>query len=147
MTDIPIRYLLQRFAIVYLLATLALAVLGAVLEHVFGISTSSATGAVPLVVTAIDMGQSFFRKTGRVPEKYESWRLARWAAVISMGLSLILMSLFVAINPEEMINVLTTVGFAGMVLILGVFLLFSFLLIRFFVGIGAKGIAKASSPD
>ena len=144
MTDIPMKYLLQRFAIVYLLATLALAVLGAVLEHVFEISTSSATGVVPLLATAVDMGQSFFRKTGRVPEKYESWRLARWGAVVSMGLSLILMSLFIAINPNEMTEVLATVGIAGLLFILAVVLLVSFLLIRFFVAMGAKGLAKAS---
>jgi hypothetical protein len=144
MTDIPIKYLMKRFAIIYLIATFAFAILSTILEHVFGLSIGTATGVVPLAVTAIDMGQNFFKKTGRVPEKYESWRLARWATVVSFAVSLILMALFAAINPSEIMGSIAVVGLPGFLLIIGVVMLLSFLIIRMFIGLGAKGIAKAN---
>ncbi|GHA40478.1 hypothetical protein GCM10008927_00800 [Amylibacter ulvae] len=141
MTSFDIKPLIKRFAIAYVLASVGVALVVYLLEKIFGVSGGSGAGMISVMVAAMDMGQTFYKQNNRIPEKSESWRMARWAMIVVFAFTLLVL-LFVFITSPQFF---ATMGIPGLLVILLFVLLISFLATRFFIGFGAKNLAKVEA--
>ncbi|PIB24890.1 hypothetical protein BFP76_06945 [Amylibacter kogurei] len=139
MPTFNLKPLVKRFAIAYIVAIILVMVVFFILEKLFGVSANSASGLISIMVAAMDMGQNFYKQENRVPEKSESWRMARAATGVTLLISaLLFVAIFIA-SPGSFANV----GLPGLIVVLVIMMLITLLAIRFFASFGAKNYAKA----
>ncbi|TNJ41159.1 ABZJ_00895 family protein [Phaeobacter sp. B1627] len=135
---------LRRFTLVYLALILAMMVLVVLVQAVTGFDIANAGMAIiPAMGAAMIEGQKFARREGRQPESAQMWRFARQSVVIILGLSMVAVMLFSVTAPE--IKMLLSQQYGG-ALLLGALLFqvaVSFILVRHFVGLGARSVLGA----
>lgn len=130
---------LRRFTIVYAASALALIAVVSTVQIFLGFRIANGgMSIIPGIVAAMIEGQRYARESRALPEAAAMWRFARAAALVILGVSLILIVGLSLIMPQlrQMMSdpMGASVLFAGSLLQAALGLV----LVRFFVGMGAK---------
>lgn len=134
---------LNRFLLTYGLACLGIGALVLVAQAVFALDLANAgTSVVPVMLAAMLEGQRFVRDHGEMPSTIVMWRFARRAAfyVVVIGAALTFGLSFIL--PELSWLRTHNWGLVAIVIILLVTYLLSLMIIRQFLGMGAKIVMK-----
>lgn len=137
---------LRRFALVYLAIMMGLMVLIVLIQAIFAFDIANAGMAIiPSMGAAMVEGQSFARREHRVPTSLEMWGFARRAGVIILGFTMISVAVFSVAAPQikSMMQ-----DWTGALFLIGGILFqaaVSFVLVRHFLGLGAKSMLKTTS--
>ncbi|KUP94138.1 ABZJ_00895 family protein [Tritonibacter horizontis] len=137
---------LRRFSLVYLATMLGLMMIVVLVQAVGNFNVANAGMAIiPAMVAGLVEGQRFAGVEKRLPESSQIWRFACRAAVIILGLTMISVSIFSVAAPQIKLMLSHTQG----ALLLLAAILFqtavSFLLVRYFVALGAKSALRAQA--
>jgi hypothetical protein len=136
---------LKRFAIVFAITIIAVAVVVTTLEWLLKISVpASATGIVAPMVASMDAGQRFFKKYGTVPESAFAWRASFHMTVVELAISLPLAAILMAVlmSVDGPIDWIFLLGLLfGIGCLIG---LLSWVLKRYFLVMAAKNMQKAA---
>ena len=141
---LSLTYLILRYSTVMFLVGLLLVAVDFALQYFFQYQSSAGLGIVAAIVPALDAGQVFARRMGRVPNKGEAWRLSVILLVVNIAFgALLLLALTLIPDPEGHLRevfatLITPLGLG----VLGVMLLIYLLATRYFFGSGAKGEIK-----
>jgi len=134
------RYLIIRFAVVYLLAMGLVAVIVLLLQRFISLNAGSGLGVVAVLAAAMDAGQTYAKRNKALPQSRYAWKMSVVFTVVTIVLSFALALMLPEIRI--MINEMGGV-FAGIAV---VFAAIYFLAIRFFFMSGAKNTMKAIKP-
>ena len=138
----PLRPLVLRYLAVMLACIVLLIVVDTLVLIYLGFETSSGTTILTTIIPAMDAGQVFARRVGRVPTKRESWRISAVLWTSGLVASSVLAGAMVAATGVE---VMPLIGAIGLQMVLTIFAIVSLLLLlmtRWFFGIGARGILR-----
>lgn len=135
---------LRRFSLVYLAIMMGLMVIVVLVQAIFAFDIANAGMAIiPSMGAAMVEGQSFARREQRLPTSSEMWGFARKAGVIILGFTMISVAVFSVAAPQIKAMMTDT---TGALFLMGAILFqaaVSFVLVRHFVGLGAKSMLKA----
>ncbi|WP_420004107.1 ABZJ_00895 family protein [Arenibacterium sp. LLYu02] len=135
---------LRRFSLVYLAIMMGLMVIVVLVQAIFAFDIANAGMAIlPSMGAAMAEGQSFARREARLPSSSEMWGFARKAGVLILGFTMISVAVFSVAAPQIKAMMSDT---TGALVLMGAILFqaaVSFVLVRHFVGLGAKSMLKA----
>lgn len=139
-----LRYLILRYIVVMVLTGLFLAVVDFALHYFWQFQGGAGVGIVGAIVPAMDAGQVFARRMGRVPAKGEAWRLSAILMAVNVAFSgVIVLALVIGTGIAGQLGDVMNVIFTPVGLGLLVFMLVIYLFAtRFFLGSGAKNEIK-----
>ncbi|NIZ15528.1 ABZJ_00895 family protein [Phaeobacter sp. HF9A] len=135
---------LRRFTLVYIATLMALMVLVVLAQAVTGYDIANAgMSIIPAMSAGMAEGQFFVRSKKRMPENAEMWHFARQATVVMLGLTMVAVAIFSVAVPQ--IRFMLSQPSGGMLLLAAVLfqVALSFLLVRYFLGLGAKSALRA----
>ena len=96
------------------------------------------------MLAALNAGTKYGEQHGAEPPKAEAWRLARLMTLVAIAIHILLSVGFVAVSvPSRGWGILAAIGPVGMIIIVLVMVVVTFLSNRFFLGFGAKTALKA----
>jgi hypothetical protein len=123
-----------RFALVYLLATLAVVALTLLVQAFVGFGANVGAAVIPILVASYDAGAAWVRRTGEEPQGELKWEMAGiFTAIVTAfaagqtGILLLFMPSLRAILTEPVLAVVAAAG-----------LLVVFLVCRVFFAAGAR---------
>lgn len=90
MTDFEI---LRRFAIVTLITIAGFAIFRFLLADVFGFGGGSNSAVITILVPALEVGQTYAKRTQQYLAPGRMWRLAFWFVIINMALGVALIAI------------------------------------------------------
>ncbi len=134
---------LSRFLQTYGLACLGICALVLVVQVAFELDFANAgTSVVPVMLAAMLEGQRFVRTQGEMPSPALMWRFARRAALYVVAIGAVLTFGLSFVLPELSWLLTHGWGLVAIVIILLVTYLLSLMIIRQFLGMGAKIVMK-----
>lgn len=132
-----------RYTGVLIAASIAVALLQAVIERVWHIPSGHWGSVIAPMVAAMVEGQKFAEAQGRLPEGAERRRFAAVATAINLAIGGVLLGALALVTPQ-LETLFTREGLGILGLLLAVVLGFVYLLSWAFVKNGAKGVLKAA---
>ena len=139
---------LQRFALTYFGFMLGLMAISVVLKVFF--ETDFANGGmalIPAIGAAMIEGQKYVQTNEALPEKILMWRFARVAAAVALAISLVAVAMGSFVVPQIR-GLMAQPGGAGILMALSLLHAgFTFLVVRFFLGLAARSQLSALNRD
>ena len=133
MTDFEI---LRRFAIVTLITIAGLAIFRFLLEDVFGFGGGSSSAVITILVPALEVGQTYAKRTQQYLAPGRMWRLAFWFVIINgaLGVAVIAILWILAALPFSVDFLISPLFLTIALVFAGIYLLIA----RFFLWLGQK---------
>ena len=138
MNNFQTKPLIKRFVIIYPLACLGLGILTIILENFTEFSSNIGMSFISVYASGADLGQQFYKRERRLPTKSECWQLARMATVVIILWSILFTAILIILSPK----IAATLGLVGFIIVFLVVGLISLVVLRWFIGLGAKGMIK-----
>jgi hypothetical protein len=138
MSGFQSKPLIKRFAIVYPLACLGVGILMIILDNFTDDSSNMGMSFIAVYASGADLGQQFYKRERRLPTKSECWQLARMTTVVLILWSIVFTVIMIMLSPK----IAATLGLVGFIILLLVVGLISLVVLRWFIGLGAKGMIK-----
>lgn len=130
---------LRRYVLVYLAVGFGLALLSIAALALFSFDIANGGMVIiPPMAAAMVEGQRFAQQNARLPDGAEMWRFSRLAALVTLAVAMIVTVLLGFVLPD--IRALMSARFGAGILMGAVVAqaLLSFLVTRYFLGLGAR---------
>ena len=139
---------LQRFALTYFGFMLGLMAISVVLKVFFETEfVNGGMALIPAIGAAMIEGQKYVQANEALPEKIQMWRFARVAAAVALAISLVAVAIGSFVVPQIR-GLMAQPGGAGILMALALLHAgFTFLVVRFFMGLAARSQLSALNRD
>lgn len=139
---------LQRFALTYFGFMLGLMAISVVLKLFFETDfVNGGMALIPAIGAAMIEGQKYVQANETLPEKIQMWRFARVAAAVALAISLVAVAIGSFVVPQIR-GLMAQPGGAGILMALALLHAgFTFLVVRFFMGLAARSQLSALNRD
>ena len=138
MTKLPLKYILLRYAGMYLLSAIIVAVAAVLIENYFQIDLGYSTVFAAIFFSAFDAGSTLYKKTGQRLDSGLQWRLSAYLTAVNTMISLAILVPFIISDPK--LSAAYSSGFlvAVVLIVLVIVTLLSWVMTKFSLNAGMK---------